>query len=148
MEFSFKAITQENKEEILHLTVAKGQEHFIETTSQCLEEAEQITCWNPIGIYKEDCLIGFAMYGFWKEEPPAGRVWLDRFLIDVNYQGKGYGTIVFPLLIEHIKKVYHCQTIYLSVIEENQTAVSLYKRNGFQFNGELDIHGEKVMVLN
>lgn len=37
--------------------------------------------------------------------------------------------------------------IYLSVYEENKTAVSLYKLFGFEFNGELDTKGEKVMVL-
>ena len=65
-------------------------------------------------------LIGFAMYGFFWEYLPFGRLWLDRLLIDRDYQGHGYGHIVLPMMIEKLRSEYHRKKIYLSVVEENQ----------------------------
>lgn len=100
----------------------------------------------------ETKLIGFAMYGFWGKESNnnplfKGRVWLDRFFIDENFQGKGYAKKVLPLLLAHIKKEYMCPEIYLSVYDNNSIAIHTYKNLGFEFNGELDINREKVMLL-
>ena len=64
-----------------------------------------------------------------------------------DYQGHGYGHIVLPMMIEKLRSEYHRKKIYLSVVEENQGAIHLYEKFGFQFNGETDVHGEKVMVL-
>lgn len=52
-----------------------------------------------------------------------------------------------PGLIRRIRKAYACGTLYLSVYPENRTAIRLYERFGFRPNGERDIHGEHVMVL-
>ncbi|MNI95333.1 Spermine/spermidine acetyltransferase [compost metagenome] len=49
-------------------------------------------------------------------------------------------------LIEHLVQLYDCNKIYLSLYEDNLAALTLYEKFGFQFNGELDINGEKVMV--
>ncbi|HEL3620841.1 TPA: spermidine acetyltransferase, partial [Clostridioides difficile] len=42
---------------------------------------------------------------------------------------------------------YNCDELYLSIFEDNKMAIKLYKDFGFEFNGELDYGGEKVMVL-
>ena len=93
-----------------------------------------------------DILIGFAMYGE-IAEPKGTRVWLDRFLIDKNHQGKGYAKPVFELILNKIKSLYTNKDIYLSVYEDNEHAIKLYKSLGFVFTGELDINGEKIMLL-
>ena len=72
---------------------------------------------------------------------------MDRFLIDASFQGKGYGSAAFPLLLERIKEEYQCSEIYLSVFKDNKLAISIYEKNGFRFNGEKDIKGEDIMVL-
>ena len=41
---------------------------------------------------------------------------------------------------------YPNNDIYLSVYEDNQHAIDLYRLYGFNFNGELDTKGEKIMV--
>ena len=43
-------------------------------------------------------------------------------------------------------KIYNCNEIYLSLYGDNKWALHLYQKFGFQFNGELDINGEKVMA--
>ena len=75
-------------------------------------------------------------------------MWLDRFLIDKRFQGRGYGKPTLKLLIERLVNEYNCTKIYLSIYDDNVNAIKLYEDLGFKFNGELDINGERVMVKN
>ncbi|WMX59002.1 GNAT family N-acetyltransferase [Peribacillus sp. R9-11] len=139
-------VTNENVNDILKLGINTKQKSFIETTEQCLEEAMECKYYKPVGLYSDNSLVGFAMYGFFPEEGKNGRVWLDRFLIDARYQGLGLGSIMLKALIQRLTKEYNCNEIYLSVVEDNQAALHLYKKFNFTFNGELDINKEKIMV--
>lgn len=147
MDLHFEDITVHNRSQALALKVAEGQEGFIESVSQCMEEADAQRRWHPLGIYDGGTMVGFAMYGyfFW-EYLPAGRVWLDRFLIDCRYQGRGYGRAALPILVQRIHQEYRCRKIYLSIIDGNEAAVHLYESFGFKFTGEKDLNGERVMV--
>ncbi len=148
MSISIHDVTKDNEEEILRLSVAESQTNFIETTGQCLEEAKECAHYKPVGLYADNELVGFAMYGYFPNEHEHGRVWLDRFLIDANYQGKGYGTIMLEAMIQKLVKEFSCKKIYLSIYEDNHPAIYLYQKFGFQFNGEFDVNDEKVMVKN
>lgn len=88
------------------------------------------------------------MFGLFPYEGREGRVWLDRFLIDKKYQGKGYGMISLKFMIEYLVERYSVTKIYLSLFEDNTHALSMYKCIGFVFNGEIDLKGEKVMCLD
>nr|WP_286161353.1 GNAT family N-acetyltransferase [Clostridium sp. KNHs214] len=142
-----KKITKENYKDVLALHVAKEQEGFIESTKECLDEAKESDLWRPVGIYNENQLVGFSMYGLFKDKKDRGRVWLDRFMIAKEYQGKGYGNKSLDILIDRLFNEYNCGEIYLSVYGDNVQAIKMYKCRGFKFNGEIDINGEKVMVL-
>lgn len=148
MNLSIRPVTSENRQDILALQVKNEQEHFIETTSQCLQEADSLSVWRPVGIYNDNDLIGFAMYGLFMDYPPNGRVWLDRFLIGAEYQGQGFGKAALSLLIERLYQEYHYPEIYLSLFSGNNTAEHLYKDFGFTYINEKDTGGEDVMVLN
>lgn len=139
-------ITSSNMEEILALQIAKSQEGFVETPEECIEEAEEVDNFVPVGLYMNDMPVGFAMYGKFPDKREGNRIWLDRYLIDYHYQGKGYGHHFLNQLLEFITTKYNCHKIYLSVYENNEGAIHLYKSHGFHFNGELDVNGEKVMV--
>lgn len=141
---TLKPVTNKNLGDIIGLKVKESQKDFIEPVRDCLEEAEGRSCWRPVGIYSGKTPIGFAMYGYFEEE---GRVWLDRFLIDASFQGKGYGEQALTAIIDRLKSEYGCDKIYLSLYENNHSACKLYAKHGFVFNGEKDINGEKVMVL-
>ncbi|MEG2195153.1 MAG: GNAT family N-acetyltransferase [Terrisporobacter sp.] len=148
MDICFKLVNKENIECILNLKIKDNQEGFIESVEECLKEAEELSLWKPVGIYDGHNLIGFAMYGYWESEGTCGRVWLDRFLIDEKFQGKGYSKPVLKELIKEIHDFYNCDEIYLSLYDDNFVAKSIYEGLGFKFNGELDTKGEKIMVLN
>ncbi len=148
MNLNLKKVDNSNFIEVLSLRVNKDQEGFIETTEQCLKEAEELSIWRPFGIYDENLLIGFAMYGFFENEGTQGRVWLDRFMIGKEHQGKGYGKVSLTLLINELYEKYNCDEIFLSIYEDNINAIRMYEKLGFRFNGELDTSGEKVMILH
>lgn len=147
MNLKFKNIDGYNYNEAINLKVKESQEGFIETVSECLDEAKELSLWRPVGIYDNNKIIGFAMYGLWKNEGSSGRVWLDRFMIGENFQGNGYGKVSLKSIINKIAKEYKCSEIYLSIYENNTVAIDLYKKFGFEFNGELDRNGELVMKL-
>lgn len=146
MKSEIREVTKENLKEILSLHVSENQKSFVESTEQCLEDAIECNFYRPAGLYLDGVLVGFAMYGFFPLEDKKGRVWLDRYLIDEQFQGQGLGSIMLDALITHLINLYNCNEIYLSLYETNQRALHLYEKFNFQFNGEKDINDEKVMV--
>lgn len=146
MNLYFKPITSENRTQIEKLQILPEQNGFVESVHDCLDEASKRECWRPVGIYDGDTLVGFAMYGFFWQYYPFGRVWLDRLLIDYRYQKMGYGRAALSGLLERLHREYRRKKVYLSVVDGNNNAIHLYQEMGFRFNGELDIHGEKVMI--
>ena len=91
-------------------------------------------------------MIGFSMYGYMRSEKQP-RVWFDRLLIDAHYQNKGYGRKTVEEMLKRIHQEFPCKDIYISAYEDNPVAISLYQSFGVHMNGELDINGEKIMVL-
>ena len=75
MQLRLEPVTQENRLAVLGLRAGTGQEGFVETVSACLDEAAQRADWRPMAIYDGTAVVGFAMYGYFWEYPPAGRVW-------------------------------------------------------------------------
>ncbi|MDU0813958.1 GNAT family N-acetyltransferase [Bacillus siamensis] len=149
MTIEIRAVTEENRADILALQVSESQALFIETAEECLQDAEDCRHYQPAGLYVDGELVGFAMYGWfpeYDEENKNGRVWLDRFFIDERYQGRGLGRLMLDALIHHLAQLYDCRRIYLSLFEDNVHALRLYQKFSFRFNGELDSNGEKVMV--
>ena len=142
---SIRKIDENNNQDVLNLKIKPEQQDYIESVADCLKEAHELSLWRPVGLYDQNQLIGFAMYGLWHEKNQK-RVWLDRFLIDKQYQGKGYGKQFLDVLLTHIFDEYGCHEIYLSLYDDNDHALKLYQQIGFVMNGEKDIHGETVMV--
>lgn len=146
MNLEIHDVTATNYREILGLKVAQSQKDYIETPYECLEDSLEWQEFKPVGLYANEELVGFAMYGFFKGEGPHGRLWIDRLLIDEQFQGRGLGTDFMKKLIETVIQEYGEQPIFLSVYPENQGAVRLYEKLGFKFIEERDVNGEHIMV--
>ena len=140
------SVTEDIRKEAEQLSVAKGQEHFIETVAECMQEADEISDWEPVCIYDGNTMVGFSMYGYMRSEEQP-RVWFDRLLIDTHYQNRGYGRKTVEMMLARIQQEFPGKDIYISAYEDNPVAISLYQSFGFHMNGELDINGEKIMVL-
>lgn len=146
MSVSLHEVTEDNKEEVLQIQVKETQSGYIETVEACLEEAKRCKMYKPVGLYVDESVVGFAMYGFFPEEGDNGRVWMDRLLIDASFQGQGLGSLALIALLERLRREFNCEEVYLSVYEDNVVAIRMYEKAGFSFNGERDENGEKVMV--
>ena len=147
MKLKLVPVNDENRPQALSLSVGIGQEHFIETVEECLSDASKNSDWQPVCIYDEDKMIGFAMYGY-IQIPGVYQVWFDRFLIDHRYQHMGYGRASVQAVIDELHRQFPGKDLYLSVYKDNPVAISLYESFGFKENGERDINGEHVMVLD
>ena len=144
MRIMFKEVTWDTLKEVCMLSVKCDQVSFIESNAYSIAESKFNDEWNTVGIYIDNILVGFAMYGYISSEK---RVWLDRFMIDGRFQGKGYGRKTIKELINKIFNEFKCDEIYLSIFDDNLNALKLYKSLGFKANGELDYGGENIMVL-
>ncbi|WP_346900161.1 GNAT family N-acetyltransferase [Clostridium sp. UBA7503] len=137
----FKDIDNTNENIVRKIKLKSNQEKFIETVDECLKEASTCSQWNPVAIYDNEAVIGFAMYGSFG---PNKDTWIDRIMIDEKYQGKGFGRIAMTKLIDIVSKKYDVNTIYLSIVEQNTLAYSLYKSIGFEYINEKDVNGELI----
>lgn len=148
MNLHFEPVTPENRTEIEALEPFPEQSGFIESVAECMAEADELSLWRPVGIYDDQTLVGFAMYGYFSQPLPDGQLWLDRLLIDQKHQGRGYGKTAVLALLDRLHSEYHCSRVYLSVYDTNPAAIALYQHIGFSFTGECDTKGEKIMAYD
>lgn len=140
-ELYFRDIDNTNEAIVKNIKLKAGQENYIESVEECLQEAETYEAWHPVAIYHDEDIVGFAMYGSFGVNKDT---WIDRIMIDEKYQGKGFGRKAMVKLIDIVSKEYGVNTIYLSIIEENKAAYNLYKSIGFKFINDRDPNGELI----
>ena len=140
MDTDFRAVTSSNMNEVLGLTIQDEQEGFIESMEECMQDAKEDKRYVPIGLYRNGEIVGFAMYGKFKDQ-----VWFDRFLIDQQHQGQGLGKYFFEKMLRFLEEMFSAKSIYLSVFGNNDAAIHMYESFGFAFTGEVDVNGERIM---
>ncbi|MFJ5716901.1 GNAT family N-acetyltransferase [Neobacillus novalis] len=142
MSISLKGITQENWEECIQLEVAPHQKSYIASNVYSLAESKFETSFVPMGIYLDNRMIGFLMYG---KDPEDGTYWIIRFMMDQTQQGKGYGKLALAHTMNFLAALPDCsQTIILGVKESNTAALRLYQSFGFKDTGRKE-HGELLL---
>lgn len=139
MSLHIREITSDNWRAAAALSVSTDQQRFIETNAFSMAESLYEKNAVSVGMYDNETLIGFAMYGW--PDPRDQSAWLDRFMIDQHYQGQGYAKRFLLLVIRYIEQQYDCNKIYLSIHPENAHAKKLYESMGFRLNGQTDDEG-------
>ena len=71
----------------------------------------------------DDTIIGFVFYGMWEEKNAP---LFCRYMIDIEYQGKGYGKRALPIIVDEMMREYQTDCIYLTLEAKNERAVHLY----------------------
>lgn len=145
MSLLIRAVTTESWRSVAALSVSGHQNQFIESNSFSLAESLFEENGVSFGLYDEETLVGYAMYG-WPSHTTQS-AWLDRFMIDHRFQGNGYAKRFLPLLIQKIQHQYGCKKIYLSLHPDNKQARKLYESFGFRLNGEVDDSGPVFGVV-
>ena len=131
-----KEITKENIDEVLQLKVSETQEDFVSSAAYSLAQAYvyKETAF-PFAIYADDVCVGFVMLGYYENEKQY-TLW--KFLIDENYQSKGYGRCALKLAIKYLVDNFNADEIYTGVAFGNNVAKELYYSIGFRETGEKD----------
>lgn len=136
MDIKLKSITRQNWEDAIALQVEKGQQGFVPSVAVSLAktyvkpDGDHIT-YVPFAIYNKEKMVGFVMHAY--EPGSTNMYWINGFLIDSAYQGKGYGKVAILALIKWIRTSFPlCEEIRLTVYDDNQKATRLYKSIGFQ----------------
>ena len=147
MKIELRAINETNKDDVILLAVSNSQKQYIASNKESLETAEKEeykTIVRSFAIYADDNLVGFTMLAFDVDYSDTNdRYWLWRFMIDKNFQGKGYGFAALQKIIEYFIS-NGADHIRLSTKESNTAALSLYRRYQFEETGEMN--GEEIVL--
>ena len=131
---SLKEINTENFWEVIELKVHDEQKEYVLGNSVSIAQSRVQPECIPMAIYDDETLVGFLMYCVDMDD---GNYWIYRFMIDKNFQRKGYGKKAMELLLNELKKDKKRNKIILDVKRESIAAVELYKSFGFEFTGEV-----------
>ncbi|WJM10576.1 GNAT family N-acetyltransferase [Paenibacillus sp. PK1-4R] len=110
-----------------------------------IAESKVVTDFQPMAIYFDSDLVGFAVYS---DKPDhEDNYWLLALMVDIKYQGRGYGREALRKLIDLMKELLNCKSIMIGHRPENRIAGNLYESLGFQRVSEGLIDGEVVRIL-
>lgn len=140
-------VTQENWRQVIQLSVTPEQEPFIESNAISLLESRYDSQfnWKPFALVVENQIIGFAMVGAYHQEDHY--IWLDRLMIDQQFQGQGYGNHFLHELLIWIKKKQQIDKVILSTHPKNQAALVFYERKGFVNTKQFDPENGEVILV-
>jgi diamine N-acetyltransferase len=144
MTVTVREITRENWEQCVRLKVATEQESFVASNAVSLAQSKYETEWIPLAVYDDDEMVGFAMYGVYRDE---GKYWILRVMVDHRFQGKGYGRAAMGLVLDRLRATPGCDEVAISYEPENDVARRLYASFGFRETGEV-VEGESVARLS
>lgn len=146
MEIYFGEVTPDNWRKVNSLEVTEEQKHFVASNVTSLARAYAYREDNSkvFVIYSHNNLIGLIMQRDFKDGNNHICI-LDQFMIDKNYQGKGYGKASMELWLSMIKNENRYNAIELCYKENDYSAESLYKGLGFSRKPEADDEDELVM---
>lgn len=125
----FRKIDKSNYWQCMALTIDESQKYFVADNKQSLVEASFEDGLYTLGVYNEDKMIGFILYDYDETFPGWS---MSRFMIDKNYQGKGYGKQAVLEFLEYFKEKHNAGEIYISVSLDNKIARKMYLDIGFE----------------
>ncbi|MCP4583230.1 MAG: GNAT family N-acetyltransferase [candidate division Zixibacteria bacterium] len=149
MNIRLEPVTKENWEEVLKLKVHAHQEKFVPLPAESLAVA-YIKPWDeavdPYAIYVDKTMAGLYYLSYTPGSPD--NYWIGGFIIDKNYQGKGYGKAALMAILKQIKQLHpNCRVAKLTVEKDNDMAQKLYKGLGFSDTGKTNKYDEIIYEL-
>ena len=129
-----REITEENFTECFALQAGVDNENFVDDVIYSLAEA-----WvfrkgtEAFAIYNDEAMIGFvSMY------IGEGLCQITNFMIDVAYQGRGFGTSAARICIDFLKWKYGVERISAPVNIDNIKALKFWEKMGFSMSETIE----------
>ena len=138
---SLREVTDENRDAVCALVVDPGQERFVSSVAESLDEAAatpEAAPWYR-AIYADDEPVGFVMLS-WDTKPAPGILgpyFLWRILIDRHHQRHGYGRDALAQVVD-LLRADGARELLTSYHPGDGEPWPFYRRLGFEPTGEMD----------
>lgn len=131
-------VTEENWIDIARLCVRDEQQAFLDRPIGILARGYVYRHQNArvIGIANDRQIIGVALVRDLDEEPACYD--LQQFMIDKQFQNKGYGTEALKLIVHLLKKEGKYSGVEVCVNKADAPALKIYEKVGFVDTGYID----------
>ena len=131
-------ITEDNWFEAATLSVKESQKGFLAPAIGILARGYVYRNCNAkiFVIENDEAIVGLALVREFTEEPLGYD--LQQFMIDRQYQGRGYGSEALGLILDELKKEAHFDHVEVCVKKEDAEAIHLYEKYGFADSGYID----------
>lgn len=129
MNIEFRIIDRSNYNQCIELKISEEQKRFVAPNIFSLVQSAYEPNLYPLGIYKNNEMVGFILYDF--DDEING--WsMSRFMIDEKFQNQGIGKEALQKFIEFFIEKYGHIKLYTSAEVDNTIAIDLYEKNGFK----------------
>lgn len=129
MNIEFKEIDRSNYNECINLKISEEQKRFVASNIFSLVQAAYEPNFYPLGIYKDNKMVGFILYDF---DYDINGWSMSRFMIDESYQNQGIGKIALKKFLELFVNKYGHLKLYTSAEVDNKVALAMYEKAGFE----------------
>jgi diamine N-acetyltransferase len=139
---TLREITAATVRVICALETSAGQKSFVASNAISIAQAYFEPRATFRAVYAEEAPVGFAM---WKPADDAEAVYLWRFMIDHNYQKKGYGKQAIAQLINLLRDAGY-QRMTTSVVLGCGGPLEFYRSLGFVETGARLANEERLLM--
>lgn len=131
-------VNEENGFEIINLRVNEEQQKYLDRPIGIIARGYIYRNCNArvFGIADDSQIIGVALVRDFTEEPLNYD--LQQFMIDGQFQNKGYGTEALRQILKFLKQEGHYKGVEVCVNREDTAAIHVYEKVGFVDSGYID----------
>jgi len=130
MSVTLKDITRKNFEELISLHVDQDQEQFVASNLYTIAQMQFKDEKIAKGVYVDKKAVGLIAYDLEDYD-----IW--RLMIDIRFQGNGYGRKAMELALDILRKDGRLKTARTSIVVENIAMRNLIVSFGFKENGNV-----------
>jgi diamine N-acetyltransferase len=138
-----REVTAETVGQVCELsdTLSDSQKKMVAPNAYSIAQAHfEKNAWFR-AVYADETPVGFVML---YDDADKDRVYLWRFMIAGEHQGKGYGRRALELVLEHARRRPNAREITASYVPIEGGAGPFYRKLGFEPTGAMD--GEEVVI--
>ena len=143
MSVTLREVTAETVRAICALRTTQDQERFVAPNALSIAQAYFEPSAAFRAIYAGETPVGFLM---WRPGREAGTCFLWRFMVDAQYQGRGYGRSALALWADALRS-QGARRLSLSYVPGAGSPHQFYQSFGFEDTGEPPVNGEDFMAL-
>ena len=132
------SVTEDNWMDVAALSVKEEQKGFVAPAIGILARGYVYRDCN-VKIYafeKDGIIVGTALVREFTGEPLGYD--LQQFMVDEQYQRKGYGSQALQLILDELRTEKHFDHVELCVKKTDTEAIRLYEKHGFVDSGYID----------